>query len=56
LKVRILPRQPTFRHKRLGFPVPAAAEFSILVIATLVGSLAVSGLLLKRTPGLRRMF
>ncbi len=40
----------------LGFPVPALVKFSILVIATLFGSLAVSALLLKRTPGLRRMF
>jgi hypothetical protein len=40
----------------LGFPVPAVAKFLILVVATLVGSLAVSGVVLKRVPGLRRMF
>jgi glucan biosynthesis protein C len=40
----------------LGLPVPAVVEFSILVIVTLVGSLAVSALVLKRVPGLRRMF
>jgi len=40
----------------LGLPVPAAAKFSILVVATLVGSLAVSAVVLKHVPGLRRMF
>ena len=39
----------------LDVPVPAVAKFSILVVATLVGSLAVSALVLKRVPGLRRM-
>ena len=40
----------------VGLSVPAIAKFSILVVATLVGSLAVSGLVLKQVPGLRRMF
>jgi len=39
----------------VGLSVPAIAKFSILVVATLVGSLAVSGLVLKQVPGLRRM-
>ena len=40
----------------VGVAIPAAAKVTILVIATLVGSLAVSALVLKRVPGLRRMF
>jgi peptidoglycan/LPS O-acetylase OafA/YrhL len=40
----------------VGLPVPAAAKFSILVVATLVGSLAVTAVVLKHVPGLRRMF
>ena len=40
----------------LGFHVPAIAKFSILVVVTLVGSLAVSAVILKRAPGLRRLF
>ena len=40
----------------LGVPVPAVVKFSILVVATLLGSLAVSAVVLKRVPGLRRMF
>jgi glucan biosynthesis protein C len=36
--------------------IPAAAKFAILVAAALAGSLAVSALVLKRAPGLRRMF
>ena len=40
----------------LGFPAPAVVKFSILVITTLLLSLAVSALALKRIPGLRRMF
>jgi hypothetical protein len=40
----------------VGLSVPAIAKFSILVVATLVGSLAVSALVLKQVPGLRRMF
>jgi peptidoglycan/LPS O-acetylase OafA/YrhL len=40
----------------LGVPVPAVAKLAILVVVTLVGSLAVSALVLKRVPGLRRMF
>ena len=40
----------------VGVPVPAVAKLLILVVVTLVGSLAVSALILKRIPGLRRMF
>jgi hypothetical protein len=36
--------------------VPAVAKFSILVLATLVGSLAVNAVVLKQVPRLRRMF
>ena len=40
----------------VGVGIPAVAKFAILVVATLVGSLAMSALVLKRVPGLRRMF
>ena len=40
----------------LDVHVPAVAKFAFLVVVTLLGSLAVSGLVLKRVPGLRRMF
>ena len=40
----------------LDFHVPAVAKFAFLVVVTLLGSLAVSALVLKRAPGLRRMF
>ena len=40
----------------VGVAIPAVAKLAILVVATLVGSLAVSALVLKRVPGLRRMF
>lgn len=40
----------------VGVAIPAVAKLSLLVVATLVGSLAVSALVLKRVPGLRRMF
>ena len=40
----------------LDVPIPAVAKFVILVAVTLAGSLAVSALVLKRVPGLRRMF
>jgi peptidoglycan/LPS O-acetylase OafA/YrhL len=40
----------------LDVPIPAVAKFAILVAVTLAGSLAVSALVLKRVPGLRRMF
>ena len=40
----------------VGVSIPAVAKFAFLVVATLVGSLAVSALVLKRAPGLRRMF
>jgi glucans biosynthesis protein C len=40
----------------VGVAIPAIAKLAILVVATLLGSLAVSVLVLKRVPGLRRMF
>ena len=40
----------------LDVRVPAFAKFAFLVVVTLLGSLAVSSLVLKRVPGLRRMF
>jgi hypothetical protein len=43
-------------HRILDVPIPAVAKFAILVAVTLAGSLAVSALVLKRVPGLRRMF
>jgi hypothetical protein len=43
-------------HYLVEVGIPAVAKLAILVVATLVGSLAVSALVLKRVPGLRRMF
>ncbi len=40
----------------LDLPVPALVKASILVATTLAGSLAVSALVLRRLPGLRRVF
>jgi peptidoglycan/LPS O-acetylase OafA/YrhL len=40
----------------LEIHVPAFAKFAFLVVVTLLGSLAASALVLKRVPGLRRMF
>ena len=40
----------------VGVGIPSVGKFAILVGVTLVGSLAVSALVLKRAPGLRRMF
>ncbi len=40
----------------LDVHVPASAKFVFLVVVTLLGSLALSVLVLKRVPGLRRMF
>ena len=40
----------------LGVPIAAVAKLSILVIATLGVSLAATALILKRAPGIRRMF
>jgi surface polysaccharide O-acyltransferase-like enzyme len=40
----------------LDVHVQAVAKFAFLVVVTLLGSLAVSTLVLKRVPGLRRMF
>jgi peptidoglycan/LPS O-acetylase OafA/YrhL len=40
----------------LDLPAPAVVKATILVAVTLIASLAVSALVLKRVPGLRRMF
>jgi surface polysaccharide O-acyltransferase-like enzyme len=40
----------------LDLPAPAVVKATILVIVTLAGSLAVSALVLRRLPGLRRVF
>jgi surface polysaccharide O-acyltransferase-like enzyme len=40
----------------VGVPIPALAKATILVVATAAGSLAVSALVLRRAPGLRRVF
>ena len=40
----------------LDFPAPAVVKATILVLVTLTGSLAVSALVLKRLPGVRRVF
>jgi glucan biosynthesis protein C len=40
----------------VDLPVPAIAKATILVLVTLGGSLLVSALVLRRLPGLRRMF
>jgi glucan biosynthesis protein C len=40
----------------LDLRVPALVKATILVLVTLAGSLAVSALVLKRLPGLRRVF
>jgi glucans biosynthesis protein C len=40
----------------VGVGVPAVAKFATLVVVTMVVSLAVSALVLRRAPGLRRMF
>ena len=40
----------------LDLPAPAIVKATILILVTLAGSLAVSALILKRLPGLRRMF
>ena len=40
----------------LDLPAPAVVKATILVFVTLAGSLAVSALVLKRLPGLRRVF
>jgi glucans biosynthesis protein C len=40
----------------LDLPAPAAVKATILVLVTLAGSLAVSALVLKRLPGVRRAF
>ncbi len=40
----------------LDLAAPAVVKATILVLVTLAGSLAVSALVLKRLPGLRRMF
>ena len=43
-------------HYLVGVGIPAVAKLAILVLVTLVGSLAVRALVLKRVPGLRWMF
>jgi hypothetical protein len=40
----------------VGVAVPAALKFVVLVVATLLISLAISALVLRRVPGLRRLF
>jgi glucan biosynthesis protein C len=40
----------------VGVPIPSIAKASALVVITLVASLAISALLLRRLPGLRRIF
>jgi glucan biosynthesis protein C len=40
----------------VGLPVAAIVKVTILVLVTLAGSLLVSALVLRRLPGLRRMF
>ncbi len=40
----------------LDLPAPALVKAAILVVVTLAGSLAVSALVLRRAPGLRRVF